>query len=132
MAFEVNRLITIFVCCNFGSKYLTSYYFWTMSSLTWLRDKYKAFAQKVVEIGQAHNEISSKYNELKSTTNLMKNENTRLSKILKVTEATLSVREAELKRVEQRAEYYEDKYSSIEIFTTIKVHADMLKEFSRG
>ena len=103
-----------------------------MLSLSWLKDKYEAFARKVVEVAQMHNEIPNRYNELKSIANLIKSENAHLSKSLKAAESTFSIWEAELKRVEQQVKYYEDKSSSIEMFTTVKVRAEMLKEYSEG
>ena len=62
----------------------------------------------------------------------MKSENARLSKKLKEVEAALSAQEAELKKVETKAEYYDEKSTSIELFTTVKVHAEMLKEYTEG
>ena len=46
--------------------------------------------------------------------------------------ATLSAREDEFKKVEFNVEYYKDKSISIELFTTIKVRAKMLKEYTEG
>ena len=100
-----------------------------MSSVSWLKYKYEASTQKVVEIVQAYNEISNKYNELNSTADLMKRKNAFLLKSLKAVEETFSIQEAELKQVEWHAEYYEDKSSSIEMHTTVKVRAKMLKEY---
>ena len=37
-----------------------------------------------------------------------------------------------MRKVELRAEYYEDKSNSIEIFTTVKVRAKIMKEFTNG
>ena len=79
-----------------------------------------------------HKDISKNYNELQSSADLMKSEKARLSKNLIVAEATLSTKEAELKRVESKVEYYEDKSTSIGLFTTVKVHAEMLKEYYEG
>ena len=79
-----------------------------------------------------HNEIFNKYNELKSFADLIKNENAYLSKNLKAAEATLAAKEAELKQVESKAEYYEDKSTSIKLFTTVKVYTEILKEYSEG
>ena len=45
---------------------------------------------------------------------------------------TLSAQEVKLKIAKSNAEYYEDKSTSIELFTTIKVHAKMLKEYTEG
>ena len=92
----------------------------------------QGFACKVVETAQAHIEISNKYNEPKSSANLIKSENARLSKSLKAAKATFYIRETELKQIEWQAEYYKDKSSSIEMYTTVKVRAEMLKEYTKG
>lgn len=44
----------------------------------------------------------------------------------------LAARRRELKEVKKRAEHFEDKCTSIEMFTNIKVHAEMMKEFADG
>ena len=62
----------------------------------------------------------------------MKSETIPLTKKLKELEAAISIQEAELKNVEQKVEYNEDKSTSIEMFTTVKVHAEMMKEFIKG
>ena len=62
----------------------------------------------------------------------MKSENAHLTKKLKESEKTITVREDKLKKVEQKAKYYEDKCTSIEMFTTIKVRVEMMKEFVEG
>ena len=80
----------------------------------------------------AQNEISKKYNELHSAMDLMKSENAHLTKSLKEVETTISVRVAELKRVEWHADYYEDKSSSIKMYTTVKVRAEIMKKFAKG
>ena len=103
-----------------------------MAFFSQLKEKYEAFARKVTEVVQAYNDISRKYNELQNVVDLMKNENAHLTKSLNEAKATISVREAELKRAEQQTEYYEDKSSSTEMFTTIKVRAKMMKEFTEG
>ena len=79
-----------------------------------------------------HNELSKKYNELSSTVDLLKSENAHLSKRLKEEEGSITVREAELKRFKQRAEYYEDKSSSIEMYITVKVRTEMMREYLGG
>ena len=65
------------------------------------------------EAVQAHNNISEKYKELQAFANLMKSENAHLSKKLKAMKTALSAREVEFKKVESKAEYYEDKSTSI-------------------
>ena len=106
--------------------------FQSVSSLTWVKEKCETYAQKLVEAVQAHNNISEKYNELKASSNHMKNENAHLTRKLKESEVALSTQEVEFKKVESKAKYYEDKSTSIELFTTVKVHAKMLKEYTEG
>ena len=62
----------------------------------------------------------------------MKNENVCLKKKLEEVEAALSAQETELKKVKSKAEYYEDKSTSMKLFTTVKVRAEMLKEYTKG
>ena len=82
-----------------------------------------------MEAIQAHNKVLRKYNELNSTADLLKSENACLSKSLKKAEATISLREVELKQVEQRVEYYQDKSSSMEMYTTVKIRVEMMRDF---
>ena len=79
-----------------------------------------------------YNNFSEKYNEPKSSNDLTKSENARLSKKLKEAEVALSAKEAELKQVEYKAEYFGDNSISIKLFTTVKVYAEMLKEYAEG
>ena len=81
---------------------------------------------------QAYNDIANKYNDLQATSDLMIGENARLTKKVLEAEATISMWEAELKKVELKAEYYKDKSHSIEMFTTVKVCAKIMKEFTEG
>ena len=97
-----------------------------------MKERCENFARKLAKAVQSHNNISEKYNELKASSDLMKNENARLTRKLKESEAVLSAWEAEFKKVESKAEYYEDKSTSIELFTTVKVRAEMLKEYTEG
>ena len=97
-----------------------------------MKEKCEASTRRFAEAVQVHNNISDKYNELKSFVDLMKSENARLSKNLKAAEVALFAKEAKLKQVEFNAKYYEDKSTSINLFTIVKVHADMLKEYSEG
>ena len=46
--------------------------------------------------------------------------------------AAFSTQEAKFKKVESKAKYYKDKSTSIELFTTVKVCAEMLKEYIEG
>ena len=70
---------------------------------------------------QAYNDITNKYDNLQATSDLMKGESACLTKKLNETEATIFVRETELKKVELIAKYYEKKSHSIEIFTIVKI-----------
>ena len=101
-----------------------------MSSFSWLKDKCEASSWKVTEVVQAYNDIANKYNDLQAASNLMKCENARLTKKLKEAKTTISVQEAKLKKVKLKAEYYEDKSHSIEMFLIEKVHAEIMKEFT--
>ena len=51
----------------------------------------------------AYNDISNKYNALQASSDLMKGDNTHLSKKLKEAETNLSIREAELRKVKEKA-----------------------------
>ena len=82
-----------------------------------------------MKVVQAHNEVSKKYNELSSTVNLLKSENACLPKSLKEAEATIFIREVELNRVKQRVEYYQDKSSSMERYSMVKICAEMMRDF---
>ena len=79
-----------------------------------------------------HNILSEKYNEPTTSANHKERENAHLGKELKKVKAALFVWEAKFKKVESKAEYYEDKSTSIKLFTTVKVHAEMLKEYIEG
>ena len=103
-----------------------------MAYLSWVKEKSEAFAQKLTEAIQEHNILSEKYNELKSSADLKESENAHISKELNEVKATLSTWEAEFKKVESKVEYNKDKFTSIELFTTVKVHAKMLKEYTEG
>ena len=86
------------------SKYLTFVvFFQALSSVSWLKEKNEASTQKLVEAVQVHNQVSETFNDLKSSADLLKSENTRLLKSLKEAETTISIQEAELKWVEQKA-----------------------------
>ena len=62
--------------------------FHSTSSISWVKEKSEASAQRLVEAVQAHNNISKWYNELKASTDLMESENARLTKKLKESDAT--------------------------------------------
>ena len=47
-------------------------------------------------------------------------------------EVVLSAREAELKEVQSKAEYYVEKSTRIALFTMVKIRAKMLKEYPRA
>ena len=63
---------------------------------------------------------SSQYNVLKKDVNVKEEENARLKKRVEDLEALMSVREKELKDAQFKAKYYEDKSTSMKLFTTIK------------
>ena len=103
-----------------------------MASLSWVKEKSEASTRKFAEAIQEHNTLCENYNELKSFADLKESENARLSKELKEVKAALSSREAEFRKVESKAEYYKDKSTSIKLFTTVKVRAELLKEYTEG
>ena len=103
-----------------------------MACLSWLKDKSEASAWKMSEAVLAYNDVSTKYNDLWAFSNLIKSENAHLSKKLKEAETTFFVQEAELKKVELKVEYYEDKSRIIKMFTIVKVRAEIMKEFTEG
>ena len=45
-------------------------------------------------------------------------------------EVVLSAREAELKEVQSKAEYYKEKSTRIVLFTMVKIQVEMLKEYT--
>ena len=47
-------------------------------------------------------------------------------------EALISVRDKELTDARYKADYYEDKLTSMKLFTTMKVRVEMTKEYSDG
>ena len=59
-------------------------------------------------------------------------ENIRLKKRVEDLEALMSVREKEMKDAKYKVEYYEDKSTSMKLFTTMKVRAEMTRDFSEG
>ena len=81
---------------------------------------------------QAYSDIANKYNDLQAASGLMKSENSCLTKKLKKAKTTISVWEAELKKVELKAKYYEDKSHSIEMFKIVKICAEIMKEYTKG
>ena len=70
-----------------------------------------------------YNNLYEKFNELKFTADDKGKENVRLKKKLEEVEAILSTREAELKEVQSKVEYYDENSTSIKMFTTVKVRA---------
>ena len=99
---------------------------------SWAKRKSDESARKLTEVVQTRNILSEKYNELKSSFDLKESENAHFSRKLKEVEEALFAWEVELKKVKSDAEYYEDKSTSIELFTTVKVHVEILKEYTEG
>ena len=64
---------------------------------------------------------SSQYNVLKKDVNVKEEENARLKKRVEDLEALMTAREKELKDAQFKVEYYEDKSTSMKLFTTVKV-----------
>ena len=79
-----------------------------------------------------HNKLSNQYNALKKSADTKEGENARLKKKIEELEAVISARDKEMKDAQYRADYYEDKSTSMKLFTTVKVRAEMMKEFSEG
>ena len=79
-----------------------------------------------------HNKLSDQYNVLKKSAEAKEGENARLKKKIEDLEALISARDKELKDAQYRADYYEDRSTSMKLFTTVKVRAEMMKEFSEG
>ena len=117
-----------------GFSYVVSKFllFQNTACLSWVKEKSEASTQKLTEAILVHNLLSEKYNELKSSVDLKESENARLKKKLKEVEVAFSAREAELKKVESKAEYYEDKSMSIELFTTVKSVRRCLRSILRA
>ena len=103
-----------------------------MAALTWLKEKSEASTQKLIEAAQAYKNLSEKFNKLKSEVDDKGNENARLKKRLEELEVAHSAQEAELKEAQSKAEYYEDKSMSMNLFTTVKVRAEMVKDYTKG
>ena len=59
-------------------------------------------------------------------------ENIRLKKKVEELEAIFSIQDKELADAQYKADYYEDKSTSMKLFTTVKVRAEMTREFSEG
>ena len=103
-----------------------------MAALSWAKQKSKESARKLVEAVQTHNNLSVKYNELEVASDETKRENARLKKKLEEADAELFAQEIELKEAKSKAEHFEDKSTSMKLFTTVKVRTEMLKEYKEG
>ena len=79
-----------------------------------------------------YNKLSDQYNVLKKGANAKDGENARLKKKVQDLEALISARDKELKDAQYSVDYYEDRSTSMKLFTTMKVRAEMMKEFSEG
>ena len=81
---------------------------------------------------QAHNNLSDRFNKFKYEVDSKESENVLLKKRVEELEATYSIQNAELKELWSKVEQLEDKSMSIKLFTTVKVRAEMVKEFKEG
>ena len=79
-----------------------------------------------------YNKLSDQYNVLKKGVDAKDGENARLKKKVEDLEALISARDKDLKDAQYKADYYEDRSTSMKLFTTVKVRAEMMKEFSEG
>ena len=59
-------------------------------------------------------------------------DNVRLKKKVEELEALVSVWDKELADAWYKVDYYEDKSTSMKLFTTVKIRAEMTKEYSEG
>ena len=89
-------------------------------------------ARMFSEAVESYNNLSSQYNVHKKDADVKEDENARLKKTVEDLEALLSAREKELKDAQFKGEYYEDKSTSMKLFTTVKVRAEMTKKYSKG
>ena len=81
---------------------------------------------------ETYNKLSDQYNALKKNADAKDGENARLKKKVEDLEALVSARDKDLKDARYRVDYYEDRSTSMKLFTTVKVRAEMMKEFSEG
>ena len=79
------------------------------------------FAQKFFEAVKSYNNLSSQYKVLKKDADVKEDENACLKKRVEDLETFLSARENEIKDAQFKAEYYEDKSTSMKLYTTVKV-----------
>jgi len=106
--------------------------FQSAAALSWAKEKSEAFTLKFLEVVEMYNNLSGQYNDLKKEAETRDTENARLKKKVEDLEALISAREKELKDAQYRADSYEEKSTSIKLFTTVKVRAKKTKEFSEG
>ena len=81
---------------------------------------------------ETYNKLSGQYNDIKKSIDLKDAENARLKKKVEELEAEVSARDKALKDAQYRANYFEGKSTSMKLFTTVKIRAEMVKEFSEG
>ena len=132
MALQVSVYTIYFFGTRFQFKISNFLLFQTAVILSWVKGKSEDYVQKYNKVIQAHNILSKKYNEFKFSVGHKDSENAHLSKELIEVKAALSAWETELKKVKSDVKYCEDKSISIKLFTTIKVCAKMLKEYTEG
>ena len=83
-------------------------------------------------MAETYNKLSGQYNDLKKGIDLKDAEIARLKKKVEELEADISVRDKAVKDAQYRADYFEDRSTSMKLFTTVKIRAEMVKEFSEG
>ena len=88
------------------------------------KEKSEVSTRKFSEAVKSYNNLSGQHNDLKKDADAKKK--------VEDLEALMSVREKELKDSQSKVEYYEDKSTSMKLYTTVKVRAEMTKEYSEG
>ena len=81
----------------------------------------EASTRQFFEAVESYNNLSGQYNDLKKDADTKGEENVRLKKRVEDLEALMSVREKELKDAQSKADYYEDRSTSMKLYTTVKV-----------
>ena len=97
-----------------------------------MKEKSEASARQISEAVESYNNLSGQYNDLKKDVDMKGKENVHLKKRVEDLETLVSVRDKELKDAKYKAEYYKDKSTSMKLFTTVKVRAEITRDFSEG
>ena len=106
--------------------------FQSAAALSWAKEKSETSARNLSEMAETYNKLSGQYNDLKKSIDLKDAENARLKKKIEELEVDVSARDKALKDAQYKADYFEDRSMSMKLFTTVKIRAEMVKEFSEG